>query len=405
MKLKPIFLLIILVLALNLQGGNSMFSFYGLPCQNYGYDIYGISMGNVGISDIFRKNTGYANPAIMGAANRAFFSTGIIFGWTGYKSDGTEKTTYRDNSLDFPYFSVSLPVNNHHFGFQFNSMASGVVANQNTFTADSLTITEYNSIDRYIYKADILYAYHYHHINLGVGFNYYLGHEITRFSQDGGFGIFNTKETLSSTFKNPSATVGMTIGYENFAAGAYYSHSADLKGDKTRTSIHETEELGSAKFSVPAQIGAGFTAKLGNEYKASTEVVFSLWKDATYKDYPHNGIKIGLGIAQEPRPDSRKTFFGQMPKRIGISHRLLPFEVNNHTVSETALSSGITFPIKNSDNQLDFGIQYLVRGSLEQHNKQDSSLMFMIGITGFDILTKAFNRKAPRDIPVAEDID
>lgn len=405
MKLRTLLLFMILILVLNLQGGNSMFSYYGLPCQNYGYDIYGISMGNVGISDIFRKNTGYANPAIMGAANRAFFSTGILFGWTGYKSEGTDETTYCDNSLDFPFFSVAFPVNNHHFGFQFNSLASGVVANQRTFAADSLTITEYNSIDRYIYKADILYAYHYHHLNLGLGFNYYLGHEIARFSQDGGFGIFNTRETMSSTFKNPSATIGMTLGYENYAVGTYYSHGADLKGDKTRTSIHETEELGEARFSVPAQLGAGFTAVLGKEFKASTDIVLSLWKDAKYADYPNNGLKIGFGFAQDPRPDSRKTFFGQMPKRVGISYRLLPFEVNNDQVSETAFSTGLTFPIKNSDNQLDFGVQYLMRGNLDKHEMQDNSLMFMVGITGFDILTKAFNRKAPREIPVAEEID
>jgi len=45
-----------------------------------------------------------------------------------------------------------------------------------------------------------------------------------------------------------------------------------------------------------------------------------------------------------------------------------------------------------------------MRGNLDDNDRQDRALMFMVGITGFDILTKAFNRKAPREIPQVEEI-
>ncbi|MCD8481069.1 MAG: hypothetical protein LRZ88_13280 [Candidatus Cloacimonetes bacterium] len=46
----------------------------------------------------------------------------------------------------------------------------------------------------------------------------------------------------------------------------------------------------------------------------------------------------------------------------------------------------------------------LSRGSLEENKLSDRSLMFSIGITGFDIFSKAPDRTAPRDIPIAEDL-
>ena len=38
---------------------------YGFPVHNYGRDIYSLGMGDTGASDVFRINTGYANPAIQ----------------------------------------------------------------------------------------------------------------------------------------------------------------------------------------------------------------------------------------------------------------------------------------------------------------------------------------------------
>ncbi len=395
---------VLVILAFPLFGGNSIFSFHGTPWQYYGNDIYGLSMGDVGASDIFRKNTGYGNPAIMGASNRTLLSTGMIFGWTGYKSDLETERTFRDNSLDFPFFSVSFPINNHHFGFQFNSWASGVVQNEFTVMMDTLEVTEKQSIDRYIYRADLLYAIHYRNFNLGVGANYYLGHDIRKFYQDGGFGIFNTSEKLERNYKNPSATLGLTAAYENLAVGIVYSHEADLKGELVRYSIHETENLGKVHYSIPSQITTGVTWKYKEEYKVSTDYTLSLWKNAKYSEYDDNAWKLGVGMAHEPRPGTRNTFMGQMPKRIGFSYRVLPFRVKGNTVTETALSGGLSLPIKNTENRIDLGLQYLWRGNVDDHGLQDRSLMFMFGVTGFDVLSKAFSRSAPRDIPKVEDI-
>lgn len=396
--------IVLVMLTSSLWSGNSIFSFYGTPWQYYGNDMYGMTMGDVGSSDIFRKNTGYGNPAILGASNRTLFSTGMMFGWTGYKSDDGTQQTYRDNSLDFPFFSLGIPVNNHHFGFQFNSLASGVVENEMTFVVDSLSVTEKQSIDRYIYRADILYAFHYRYFNVGAGFNYYFGHDIRRFFQNGEFGIFNTSERLERSYKNPSGTVGFTGSFQNVALGFVYSHECDLEGDMVRSSIHETENLGTIKYSIPTQITTGLTVKLKDEYKLSADYSLQFWKNAKYAEYENNSYKLAVGFAHEPKQGTRNTFLGKLPKRFGISYRKLPFEANDNPVTETSVSTGVTLPIKLSENRLDIGLQYTWRGNVDENNLQDRSLMFMFGITGFDILSKAFSRSAPRDIPSVEDI-
>jgi hypothetical protein len=47
---------------------------------------------------------------------------------------------------------------------------------------------------------------------------------------------------------------------------------------------------------------------------------------------------------------------------------------------------------------------YQTRGSLDTHNIQDTSYMMLIGFTGFDIISKAIDRTAPREIPKAEEL-
>ena len=98
-----------MVIVCAISAGNSIFSYDGIPLRYYGQDIYSMGMGDAGSSDIFRVNTGYANPALNHTPNRALVSTGIMFGYTTYKSDENGTRKYRDNSLDFPYFSINLP--------------------------------------------------------------------------------------------------------------------------------------------------------------------------------------------------------------------------------------------------------------------------------------------------------
>ncbi|MCK7532226.1 MAG: hypothetical protein MZV63_14960 [Marinilabiliales bacterium] len=69
-----------------------------------------------------------------------------------------------------------------------------------------------------------------------------------------------------------------------------------------------------------------------------------MWGSAKYSEYTKDGWKLGIGYANEPKEDTHRTFIGQMPKRLGMYYRTLPFESGGNPVTETAVSAGIHHP-------------------------------------------------------------
>lgn len=396
-------LLLALCLGLPLFAGNSVFSFYGMPYLYDGVDIYSMGMGDAGSSDIFRFNTGYANPAQHNLSNRTLFSTGILMGYTKYQSETPAKQSYRDNSLDFPFFSLSVPLRSHRVGFQFNSLKSGVLTNTIKITGDELSVTERHGMDRYMYRADLIYSYHLKNLLFGISGNYYFGHDIHRFAQEGGYGTFNTLEKLSNSYKNPTGTFGAIYKGERFAIGAYYTKGLVLKGEQIRSSIHETEPAIDFEYEIPDHINAAITIVPIPNYKIALDYDLEPW--AQIDDSFVNSWKISLGLAREPKRDSYRAKLSDLPIRTGVSLRKLPFKaVDDNEINEFNASIGVSVPLKKEINRLDFGFKYTRRGALETNKLQDDALMMLIGFTGFDIMSKALDRKAPRFIPEAEEV-
>ncbi len=397
--------ILLLAACLPLSAGNSIFSYSGYPVQFYGKDIYSLGMGDTGASDIFRNNTGYANPAQKNISNRTLFSSGLLLGYTNYRSldPGGKKHSYLDNSLDLPYFSLSIPVRNHRLGFQINSYASGVVENQRSFTSDTgLDILEQQQMDRYLYRADLIYSLNLGDYYLGVSGNYYFGHEIRTITQDAGFGLFNTREQIERDYKNPSVSAGILRRWPKLALGAHYTMARTLSGEETRTSIHEQEPALDYAYSLPHHFSASLTALPAKELKVAADLHYELWQEIDPALYG-NGWKLGLGLAFEPTRDNLAKPFTRLPLRGGISYRRLPFEENSQPINELALSCGISFPLLGDVNRIDVGFQYTNRGKLQENRLADDSFLLMFGFTGFDVISRASDRRAPREIPVKED--
>ncbi len=405
---KTLILMVLLLCgALPLTAGNSIFSYDGFPVQYYGKDIYSLGMGDTGSSDVFRYNTGFGNPAMHSPTNRVLLATGLIMGWTSYRSQDADGTRYSfmDDSLDLPYFSLSIPIKRHRLGFQFNSFASGVVSNQRQFTLeDSTVVTEKQSMDKYLYRADLVYSVRLGSLNLGMSGNYYFGHDNRLFEQEANYGLFNTREELDRTFKNPNLTVGAIYSFPKFALGAYYSPPCILKGGEARTSIHEAEEEVDYEYRLPAHLAAGVTVLPFPEIKAALDFHFEPYSRL---DDPSLGDswKASLGLAYEPSAEAHQHAFMRIPARTGISLRRLPFQANNSDIDELGLSLGLSLPLKRDVNRLDLGFQYLKRGNLSQNQLADNSFLLLVGFTGFDILGKPYNRMTPREIPQKEEME
>lgn len=398
-KLTAVTLLLILLQVLS--AGNSIFSYAGYPVRFYGNDIYGLSMGDTGSADLFRYNSGLGNPALHNRSNRSILATGMVFGYTQYRSEDTDgkRHSFVDNSLDLPHFSLSFPVKRHRIGFQFSSQASGLVLNQKSDGG----ITEKQKMDRYLYRGDLIYSIKLDKYSFGASGNVYFGHELHAFDQDAGFAPFNTHEELSRTFKSPSITLGAMATYTKLSLGMHYNMQTVMKGNSVRSSLHTTEPEEDYEYTLPHELSLGISWLPFEENKLNIDAHYEAWKlvDDGYND----AFKLGIGWAFEPKAQSRDSYLKKLPLRGGISWRRLPFRVEDEDVNEYALSFGLSFPLKRDINRLDLGFQALQRGSLELNKLSDTSLMMMLGFTGFDVIGKAGDRTAPRDIPEKEELN
>lgn len=407
MKTK-LMLFVLILTSLPLMAGNSAFSFDGNPIRYYGKDIYSLGMGDTGSSDIFRVNSGYANPALHNLNNRSLFSTGLIPGYNYYSSqdEAGKKYNYIDNSLDFPYFSLSIPVKQHRFGFQFSSHSSGVVNNQSEFETillgDTLKITEKHAMDRYIYRGDLIYSLDVGGISFGVSGNFYFGHEVRNFKQEAGFEAFNTEEEVVRDYKNPGITLGYIQREEKLALGAYWSMGVKLKGEEQRSSIHETEDPLPYEHRIPGVYSLGITVLPFHEFKVAADFHYEPWKALDAEKYT-DSWKAGLGVAFEPASSEDRKGILSLPMRTGVSWRHLPFKADGADIDELSLSLGVSLPLISDVNRIDLGFQYSRRGKLDENGLMDNSYLFMVGFTGFDIITRAPDRTAPREIPQKED--
>ncbi|MDD2229395.1 MAG: hypothetical protein PHY48_08290 [Candidatus Cloacimonetes bacterium] len=400
--MKKHILLILGLCSCALWAGNSIFSYEGFPVQNYGKDIYSLGMGDTGASDVFRINTGYANPAMNDRSKRTLFGTGLVMGYTKYQSEHNGvKQSFRDDSLDFPYFNVSIPIGKQRFGMQFNSYSSGLASNQTTLTNG---LVEQQSTNKYLYRADLLYSTYYKNFNAGISGNFYFGHDNYTFSQISSSSSFNTRETLTNDFKNIGLTIGVLESLKNMSFGAHASLPVTLKGESIRGNIHVTEDAVDYEYKLPGQYNLSATILPIKYFKIAADVSYEPWSSVS-SDY-RDTKKIGVGIAYEPDTDRRKTVIAKLPLRAGAYYRELAFKDNQgNTIDEMAVSCGLTLPLKSKVSRIDVGLQFLQRGKLSTNGLSDTSLMFLLGFTGFDFMYKAKDNTAPRDIPVKEEFE
>ncbi|MBC8385892.1 MAG: hypothetical protein H8E57_10295 [Candidatus Cloacimonetes bacterium] len=400
MKFWNLFLLFVLCGSIF---GNSVFSFDGIPIQNYGSDVYGKGMGESGISDLYRINTNYFNPSIAAMVNKVIFSTAVSLGNFWY-SDISGKG-YRDDGLDFPYFSITVPAANHKFAFNFNSFASGNLENELQNSWNDYEYSEVNRINSNIFKADLIYAHKNKFLNLGLALNYYFGHKTRFWELDfSDSEMTDTKYESEQEFKNPGFAIGACKKIKNIAFGFSYSSYTKLDGNNYFKYIHspfqDTLTTGNDYlYEIPERMSGGVTVKLTEKFKTSFDLYYDFYKKT--EKYEQNTFKAAFGFAYEPLSGYGK-WYEKIPLRLGGYYRELPFLKNDEKVIEKAFTSGFSIPLKSPSKKIDVAVKYLVRGDTNLNRLRDKSIVFSIGITGFDIFSKRPKKIKDREIPEAD---
>jgi len=383
--------------------GNSIFSFEEMPVKYYGTDVYGLGMGETGSADLFRINPNFSNPSMLASTNKVLFSTAVSLGYIWYEDS---ENKFRDDTLDFPYFSLAVPLKNHRLGFSFNSISSGnldVKTEEISVTdfGDTLNYTSGNQVISNLYSADFIYSLKNRYLNLGISLNYYLGHRFQSWNLEFEDDDYEDAEyRLEKTFKNQGFSIGISKKIGDFSFGSSYSSAVKFDVSKIYEFNHYpyADTLNLENFEIPAEISGGLTYKFLNKYKASFGFNYEMWENTIL--YEKNSLKLGFGIGYDPLSGYGE-WYNQIPLRIGGYLRELPFEKNEHKIMENALTCGIAIPLKSPDKKIEISVKYLTRGNVEKHDLADRSLMLTIGVTGFDIFKKKSRKTAPRDIPKA----
>ncbi len=401
-KFLAIFLLISMVLS-----ANSIFSYYGMANQYLGNDLYSAGMSDAGKNDLFRINTSYSNPSILTSSNKVIFSTATSFGKQNYYDDNG--SSFKDDGFYLPYFTAAFPVLNHRFGLQYSLLYSGNLDTYGTgvFTSEDEEEFSYdtkNSIISNVFKVDLSYALKNRFVNIGIAGNYYLGHRIQYWEYDfENSTLLDSEYEKEELFKNPGYTLGLSKRLKSISFGLSYSSKVKLEGDVDYkygfSNEPETVEEAVYLFEVPAKISAGFTWKFVETFKLHSTFDYQMWSDTD--SYDKDTATFALGLSYDPLSGYGK-WYESIPLRAGFSFRELPFEINNEPITELKGSFGFSAPLKSANKRIDFGVTYLTRGDKELHGISEDSLMFSIGVTGFDIFSKKAKKIAPRDIPKAD---
>ncbi len=391
---------------------NSVFSFYGFPNQEGISDIYGTGMGETGIGNVFRKNTGYLNPSLSTTLNQVYFSTGIMYGFSYFYDD--QENDFRKDSLHFPYFNITVPLKRHRIGFDFSPTLSGNLDNYSFDNVQEINGYEfhYNELNRvrsYIYKASILYAYKHRIVNVGFSLDYHLGHHFRGWQQyDMGIEDLadiapehESKYEFNRTFREPGFTVGLNKRLNNFAFGALYRNALLMKGNRELATWHTTFDMGESQFELPHKIGFGAAYRFSDSYRMTADMEIELWSETESYENPSDTYRLGIGFSYEPY-GGHDEWFRKIPLRTGGYYRTLPFRAGGNELSEIGFTMGFSLPLPSPNAHIDFAVKYMVRGDTGENGYQDRKLLFGVGLSGFDFFRSRPRRIEPRDIPEAE---
>lgn len=400
-------LLLILCISIAVLGANSVFSFDGMAEQNTGADVYGMGMGETGSVDLFRVNQNISNPSVMVSANKVLFASGVSMGYSWYED--TTGETYRDDGLYFPYFSMIVPLQNHKVGFHFGTYLSGNLKNEMesiwSLDGEDLNYVQKNQIRRNIFKVELLYAYKWNVLNLGIGGHYYLGNQRQRWDAEFEDSAYDdVKYELEQDFKNPGITLGVSKKLEHISLGVTYTSASKLEGETIYWFNHfpggDTLDVAEETlFETPQIINGGITWRFSERYKISVDANYELWESTD--TYEENTLKAGLGFAYDPLSGYGQ-WYERIPLRVGGYTRNLPFTRNDASIRENAVTMGFSIPLKSPNKKIEFAAKYFARGDVDEHDLAETGLEFTFGFSGFDIFKKRTKNIEHRDIPKAD---
>ena len=201
------------------------------------------------------------------------------------------------------------------------------------------------------------------------------------------FDPYVLRRTQETTLANRNILVSMSAGYkhplggeDHLNFGVVYGFKNDLDGEGetrwqrlnitgTRLLTDEVAPTGALgeSFSIPGNLGIGFSFVRVNNFGVGVDLRFRNWKGDSITEQVGLRDVFHVNAGGYFLPDSNKSasYLKRVVYRFGVGYSQLPYVINDQNINELGLSAGFSFPIYGLSS-LETTFRFGLRGTVEE---------------------------------------
>lgn len=362
------------------------------------------AMGGIGFGFRQKNTINIVNPASYSVIDSTSFL--FEFGFSAMASrfaSSTANSTKLTGNIDF--FAMQFPIT------KWMGMSAGIVpysfVGYNFSTKDSTIIPSTNDTVFRINNQSFGGSGGISQVYLGMSFNLFKGLSL---GVNGYymFGNILNSRYLEQTFSDKRANYSthsithLSVSSFNTRFGLQYSQPLrDKKDVLTVGAIYEFQhKLGSRYvvetfgvdtvidtlrniFELPNTYGLGFTYSLDNRLLFSLDALYQQFSKASFRNQTNllrDRFKIAAGLEFVNKPNGSR-YIDRMAWRVGGNYSTSYAQVNNHSLSDYAVSLGVGFPFRTNRSMLNLHLEYGGFGTTKNSLLQENYLKIGINLT------------------------
>lgn len=378
------------------EGTASPYSFYGIGEVKSKGTTENRAMGGLGIvSDSIHIN--FQNPATFSALKLTTFTVAGTFTPTKQKTTEEEQKAQRTT---FDYLAMSFPVSKK-MGVTLGLMPYSSVGYKivNYTETEGTKFTGSGNLNRFFAGAGYQIT---KNLSLGADLSYNFGSvekSAVYISSDIQFGTreINMSEMNGLTFKT-GLNYKVKINKLDLNAGMTFVPTSMMKLDNTRNIAKITYtpsgdeliwdyreiEVPNSQIRLPSKFSIGTGIGLDKKWFVGAESVFS--SKGSFGLYypnasPEKATKISLGGYYIPKYNSFSNYFDRITYRAGLRYENIGLVINSESIKDRALTFGFGLPISGSLSNINLGVEFGKRGTVDSGLIQENYMNFSVGLS------------------------
>lgn len=397
------FVFFILELSLSFGQSSSTYTRYGIGDYEYSYSARRSGLGKLGVAVSDADFINSINPAGWYKISKTRFELGITLNGI-FVSDNKQKS-----------YSAETEINGFTFGFPVSSeygiaVAAGLipVTNVSYKTAQTYTVGDpINSTYNLSYEGSgglskMFIGSSYElpgNFLFGASFDYYFGNidylSTVDFIDGSGTSAKYNKQTV---FNGIGGTFGFVspnlsnqfdmLSISDFRIAGSISYFGKIKADTVLTSqtlgVIDSIFSGGSDVNIPPRITLGISSMFSDEYLVALDYSFQQWSDYEFAGKPgsnlRNSFLLSAGFEYRPKRSIGSTFWEQIMLRAGLNFEQTQYVFNNTGINKYSVSGGASIPL-GSENTLDIGLEYFIRGKIDSGLLKEEAIKLNLGIS------------------------